>query len=167
MSIRSWYQRADIRCHPIRSTKKKKQWRKRQKLVMVKQRWARWWNGVSYPALKVEGHCIEGEAFVVRSRSRWKEAMMQKANVSHGKAKMGKKVRRWELPCTQCWRSLHRERGVRDALLKSMERKKWWRSKEGAKQRTGAMPTLFHTRPFIFQIHFWTPPETEIISYRS
>jgi hypothetical protein len=51
---------------------------------------------------------------------RKKGATMQKANISHGKTKMDKMVRRRELPCARC---LYKERVVRGALSMSMERK--------------------------------------------
>jgi hypothetical protein len=41
-----------------------------------------------------------------------KGAMMQKVNVSHGKLKMDKMVRRRGLPCVRRSKSLHRERVV-------------------------------------------------------
>jgi hypothetical protein len=50
--------------------------------------------------------------------------MMQKVNVSHGKAKMDKMVRRKELPYVRRSRPLYRERVGRSAVLMSMERKK-------------------------------------------
>jgi hypothetical protein len=45
---------------------------------------------------------------------------MQKANVSHGKTKMDKTVRRRELPCVRRSRSLYIGQVVRDAVLMSM-----------------------------------------------
>jgi hypothetical protein len=43
------------------------------------------------------------------SHSKKKGAMMQKANVSHGKAKMDKRERGRELPCVRRSRSLYRD----------------------------------------------------------
>jgi hypothetical protein len=51
-------------------------------------------------------------------------AMMQKANVSHGKIKMDKMVRGRDLPWVRRSRSLYRGRVVRGAVIMSMERKK-------------------------------------------
>jgi hypothetical protein len=50
-------------------------------------------------------------------------AMMQKANVSHGKAKTGKVVRRGELPYTRRSRSLYRVSVVSGTVSVSMEKK--------------------------------------------
>jgi hypothetical protein len=47
-----------------------------------------------------------------------------------GKKKMGKMVRGRQLPCVRRSWSLYRGRVVCGAFLMSMERKKWWRSKE-------------------------------------
>jgi hypothetical protein len=49
---------------------------------------------------------------------------MQKTDVSHGKAKMGKQVGRRELPCIRYFRALYRGRVIRNAVLMSKERKK-------------------------------------------
>jgi hypothetical protein len=54
---------------------------------------------------------------------RKKGAMMQKANVSHGKTLMGKMVRR-ELPCVHRSRLLYRVRVARGAVAMLLERKK-------------------------------------------
>jgi hypothetical protein len=48
---------------------------------------------------------------------------MQKVNVSHGKTKMDKTVRRRELSCVRRSRSLYRGRVVRGAVPRSMEEK--------------------------------------------
>jgi hypothetical protein len=53
-----------------------------------------------------------------------KGAMMQKGNVSHGKAKMDKMVRRGELPCVRRSKQWNRGRVVRGEVPMSMERKK-------------------------------------------
>jgi hypothetical protein len=53
--------------------------------------------------------------------SRKKGAMMQETTVSHGKTKMDKVVRRGELPCVRCSRSLYGERVVGSAVPMSME----------------------------------------------
>jgi hypothetical protein len=50
--------------------------------------------------------------------------MMQKANVSHGTAKMDKMVRRRESPCVRRLGLLYRERVVRGADQMSMKLKK-------------------------------------------
>jgi hypothetical protein len=76
MSVQSWRQKVNIRCHPIRSAKEKRE-------------------------------------------------MMQKANVSHGTAKMVEMERRRELPCVRRVRTLYSEQFVDGAVLISMERKKW------------------------------------------
>jgi hypothetical protein len=55
---------------------------------------------------------------------RKKGALMQSANVSHGKTKMNKMVKRGELPCVHRLRSLYRERVGLGAMPMSMERKK-------------------------------------------
>ncbi|SAM00670.1 hypothetical protein [Absidia glauca] len=55
---------------------------------------------------------------------RKKVAMMQNANVSHGKQQAGKKERRKDLPCVRRLRSLYRGRIVRGGMIMSMERKK-------------------------------------------
>jgi hypothetical protein len=49
---------------------------------------------------------------------------MQKANVSHGKTKMDKMVRRSGLPCVRRSWSLYRRRVVHAELLMSLKRKK-------------------------------------------
>jgi hypothetical protein len=49
---------------------------------------------------------------------------MQKANASHGTAKMDRLVRRRELPCVRHSYSLHRGRVAGGAVPMSMERKK-------------------------------------------
>jgi hypothetical protein len=64
---------------------------------------------------------------------RKKGEMMQKANVSQGKTELDKMVRRGELPCVRRSMSLYRERFVGDMLLYRWKGKKWWRSKEEAK----------------------------------
>jgi hypothetical protein len=60
-------------------------------------------------------------------------ALMQKVNVSQGKTKMDKTVRRRELPCVHHSRSLYRERVGCGAASISMEKKR--RSKEDANKR--------------------------------
>jgi hypothetical protein len=45
-------------------------------------------------------------------------------NVSHDSTKMGKMVKRRDLPCVRRLMSLYRGRVVRDAVVMSMERKK-------------------------------------------
>jgi hypothetical protein len=55
---------------------------------------------------------------------RKKRAMMQKANVSHGKVKMDKVVRRRELPCIRRLKYLHRVQDVRCEVTMLFERKK-------------------------------------------
>jgi hypothetical protein len=55
---------------------------------------------------------------------RKKRALMQKANVSHGKAKMDKMVRRSKLLCDGRSRSFYKSQVVRGAMPMSMERKK-------------------------------------------
>jgi hypothetical protein len=55
-------------------------------------------------------------------RLRKKEAMMQKVNVSHGKPRMDKALRRKALPSIRRVRSLHSRQVVRGAMLLSMER---------------------------------------------
>jgi hypothetical protein len=64
--------------------------------------------------------------------------MMQKANVSHGKAKMDKMVRRRGLPCVHRLMSLYRGKVVRGGVLMSMERKKSDREAK-KKQKIGLM----------------------------
>jgi hypothetical protein len=59
--------------------------------------------------------------------------MIQKANVSHGKPKMDKMVRRRELACVRRLKPLYRERSVRGTDLLLMERKK--KSDEKAKKK--------------------------------
>jgi hypothetical protein len=67
--------------------------------------------------------------------------MLQKANVSHGKTKMERwrdgEMERWrEFPCDRRSSMLYRGRFVCGAVLVLSERKKkWCRSKEGAKKR--------------------------------
>jgi hypothetical protein len=53
-----------------------------------------------------------------------KRAVMQKANVSHGKSKMDKLARRRELPCIRRLVSSYRGRVVRSAVLMLKEKKK-------------------------------------------
>jgi hypothetical protein len=48
---------------------------------------------------------------------------MQKVNVSYGKPKMDKMVRRRELPCVRRLRSLYRGQTVHGMVLMSMEKK--------------------------------------------
>jgi hypothetical protein len=62
---------------------------------------------------------------------------MQKANVSHGKPKMDKMVRRRELPYIHCPRSLCRERVVRGAVPMSVERKKKVTKKQRRSKKKG------------------------------
>jgi hypothetical protein len=50
--------------------------------------------------------------------------MVKDVNVSHGKTKMDKRVRRRDLPCVCRSKSLYRERVVRNMVLMSTERKK-------------------------------------------
>jgi hypothetical protein len=64
-----------------------------------------------------------------------KGAMMQKANVSHGKSNMDKTVRRRELPWVHHSRSLYRKRIVRGAGLKSIQRKKVMKKQRRTKKR--------------------------------
>jgi hypothetical protein len=56
--------------------------------------------------------------------SKKKGAMMQKANVRHGKAKMDKIVRMREVPCVRRSKSLYSEWAVCGSVPLSMERKK-------------------------------------------
>jgi hypothetical protein len=64
---------------------------------------------------------------------RKKRAMMQKANVSHGKTMMDKMVRRRDLPCVGRFRPLYRVRFVRGTMTMPMERKKKVVKKERSK----------------------------------
>jgi hypothetical protein len=63
---------------------------------------------------------------------RKKEAMVQKANVSHVKTKMGKLVRMRGLPCVRRSSPLYSGRMVRDAVITSLEKKK---SKEEVRKK--------------------------------
>jgi hypothetical protein len=55
----------------------------------VRERWTRWWEGETYIAFTVQGHCIEGASLVVRCQCRWKEKKWWR---SKGEAK--KRIRR-------------------------------------------------------------------------
>jgi hypothetical protein len=65
---------------------------------------------------------------------RKKGAMMPKANVSQGKTKMDKLVRRRELPYVRHSKKLYRKRVVCGVMLMSKERKK---SEEAKKRNDG------------------------------
>jgi hypothetical protein len=74
--------------------------------------------------------------------SRKKRVTMQKVNVSHGKSKMDKTVRRGELPWVRHSRTVCRRRVVRSAVPMSMK-KKWRWSKEEANKKIWRKKWLF------------------------
>jgi hypothetical protein len=61
--------------------------------------------------------------------------MMQKVNVSHGKAKMDKMVRRREWPCVSYSKSLYREQDVRCEVTMLIERKVMKKQRRNKKKK--------------------------------
>jgi hypothetical protein len=73
---------------------------------------------------------------------RKKEAIMQKANVGHGKSKMDEMVRRRQLPCIRCSRPLYRGRVVCGAVPMSVESKKVMMKERRSKKKIGGSKFL-------------------------